>query len=142
MSTLTLPAVTLSLVVALGACGADTSFSPTVDTVAGAYPATTFTVTTATGTTNLLASGATVSLTLAADGTMGGRLIVPAGAEDGGDLDADLAGGWVLKGSTVTFGQSADTFIRDLEFVASRNRLSGAGTFDGTTIRLVLTKVG
>ncbi len=46
------------------------------------------------------------------------------------------------KGGVVTFAQSADTFIRDVAFTASRNRLSGEGTFDSGTIRLVLTKGG
>jgi hypothetical protein len=54
--------------------------------------------------------------------------------------DADLAGTWTLSGSTVTFNQAADTFIRDVEFEASENRLTGEGTFGEETIRLVLIK--
>jgi hypothetical protein len=37
----------LTLALALGACGGEDSFSPTVDTVSGPYTATTFTVRTA-----------------------------------------------------------------------------------------------
>ncbi len=77
---------------------------------------------------------------LAADGTTTGRLFVPGGAEGGGDLDADLTGTWTLDGSTVTFSQTADTFIRDATFTASRNRLTGEGVFQGLAIRLVLDK--
>jgi spore maturation protein SpmB len=64
--------------VMLAACGGDDGFSPTVETVAGSYSATIFTLTTSAGTTNLLAAGALVSVTLAADGTTTGQLFVPA----------------------------------------------------------------
>jgi hypothetical protein len=131
----------LSLAVALVACGGE-GFSPTTDTVAGSYTASTFTLTTSTGTTNLLALGGTATITLAAEGTTTGRLFVPGGSEDGNDLDEDLTGTWTLTGSTVTFSQTADTFIPDVEFTAGRNRLDGAGTFGTVTIRLVLSETG
>jgi len=131
----------LSLAMAAGACGGADSFSPTVETVAGAYSARTFTVTSSAGTTDFLALGATVTVTLLPDGTTTGRLVVPGGAEDGGTLDEDLEGTWALTGSTVTFNQAADTFIRDAEFTAGRDTLTGEGVFSGVTIRLVLSKV-
>jgi hypothetical protein len=40
----------------------------------------------------------------------------------------------------VTFSQDADTFIRDVEFTASEDRLTGEGTLDEETVRLVLSK--
>ena len=58
----------------------------------------------------------------------------------GGDLDEDLIGTWDLSGQTVTFNQSADTFIRDAEFTATEGRLTGEGTFGGQAILLVLVK--
>jgi hypothetical protein len=79
-------------------------------------------------------------VTLAADGSTIGRLFVRGGAENEGDVDADLTGTWTLTGSTVTFEQTADTFIRDVEFTAGKNSLTGEETFIGTTVRLVLTK--
>jgi hypothetical protein len=133
--------VALSLSVALAGCGGD-SFSPTVETIAGAYTASTFTVTGSDGTTDQLASGATVSVTLAEDGSTTGHVFVPGGAEDGGNFEADLAGTWSLAGTTVTFSQTADTFIRDIQFTASKNRLTGEGTFEDVTIRLVLARTG
>ena len=81
-----------------------------------------------------------VTITLAADGTTSGRLFVPGGAEDGSHLDVDLVGAWTLTGSTVTFNQTADTFIRDAQFTAGRNSLSSEATLSGSTIRLMLTK--
>lgn len=129
-----------ALALVLGACGGEGSFSPTVETVSGSYTARTLTLTSAVGTTDLLALGSTVAITLAADGTTSGRLFVPGGAEDGSDLDVDLAGTWTLVGTTVTFNQTADSFIRDVEFTAVPNQLNAEGTFSGAIIRLVLRK--
>jgi hypothetical protein len=132
---------TLVLALVLGGCGDDDNFSPTIETVAGSYSAATFTVTTAEGTLDLLAQGSHVTLNLATDGTTTGQLFIPGGGEDGEDFDADLTGTWTLNGSTVTFDQAADTFFRDVEFAADRDRLTGEGDFGDESIRLVLTKV-
>ena len=43
-------------------------------------------------------AGSTVAITLATNGTTTGRLFVPGGADDGSDLDGDLAGTWTLSG--------------------------------------------
>jgi hypothetical protein len=48
---------TLILALALGGCGDDDNFSPTIETVVGSYSAAAFTVTTAEGTVDLLAQG-------------------------------------------------------------------------------------
>ena len=77
---------------------------------------------------------------MAPNGTTTGRLFVPGGNEDGSDLDEDLTGTWSLSNSTVTFSQTADTFIRDAEFTATHDLLTGEGTFNGSTIQLVLGK--
>ena len=130
----------VGMALALAACGSDSSFEPTVESVAGTYSAETFTLTSSVGSVDLLALGAEVSADLDADGTTTGRLFVPGGAEGGGDLDEDLIGTWDLSGQTVTFNQSADTFIRDAEFTATEGRLTGEGTFGGQAILLVLVK--
>ena len=121
------------------ACDGD-PFAPTVSNVTGSYTATTFTTTSGGVTTDHLADGASFTITLRADGTTTGRLFIPGGDEGGGDLDADMAGTWTLTGSTVEFTQTADTFVRDMPFTASRNRLGGIATFSGTTIRVTLVK--
>ena len=129
--------------VALAGCGGDDDpFSPTVANVAGTYNATLFTATNSTGTLNLLSLGATVHVVLNPDGTTTGHLFVPDIGQEDGELDADLTGTWTLTGSTVTFSQTADTFIRDVEFTASQNSLESEGTFDGTTLHLALAKTG
>jgi hypothetical protein len=110
--------------------------------VAGSYTATTFTLSTVVGEIDLLAGGATVTLDLDANGTTTGRLLVPGGNTDGSDLEEDLTGTWSLTDSSVTFDQSEATFIPEIEFIASENRLTGEGSFSGGTLRLVLTKEG
>jgi hypothetical protein len=121
--------------VLLLACGGD-SFTPTEETVAGTYEASAFTATSFNGTTDLLLAGAIVDATLAPDGTTTGRLFLPGGAEDGSDLDEDLTGTWTLTGDTVTFNQTAETFITDVEFIAGRNTLTAEGTFSGVSLFL------
>ena len=140
MRSLLVSASALALAAMLAGCSDDDDdvFSPTVENVSGSYSAETFTVTTAAETVDLLALGAEVTVDLAADGTTTGQLFVPDGDEDGSDLEADLSGTWTLTGSTVTFSQDSDTFIRDVEFTASENRLTGEGAFGEATIRLVL----
>ena len=131
----------LGVALALFACGGgDDSFSPTPETVAGDYTAQVFTLTSSVGTTDLLALGATVAVSLEPGGTTTGRLFVPGGDEDGSDLDEDLAGTWSLTGNTVTFNQSSDTFIRNADFTAGPDNLIGEGDFASGRIRLVLQK--
>lgn len=91
-------------------------------------------------TTDYLAAGATARLELDADGTTTGRLFVPGGGENGGDFDADLAGTWTLQGDTVRLSHAADTFLRDMPLVVSRNSLAGDRTFSGIHVRIVLVR--
>jgi hypothetical protein len=134
--------IAIALAFALGGCGGEDAFSPTLASVTGSYTASALTLTSSIGTTDLLALGSTVDITLAADGTTSGRLFVPGGDEGGGDLDVDLAGTWALSGSTVTFNQTGESFIRDVEFTAGPDQLNGEGEFSGAIIRLVLRKAG
>jgi hypothetical protein len=130
----------LALAVVLSSCGDDDGFSPTVENVSGSYSAASFTLTSAAGTVDLLALGSEVTAVLAPDGTTTGHLLVPGGGEGGEDVDEDLAGTWTLTGNTVTFNQTSDTFIRDAEFTAGENTLTGEYTAEGETVRLVLAK--
>jgi len=132
-------AITAASAVVFLACG-DDAFTPSVMDVAGSYSPTTFTTTTGGSTTDQLAAGASLALSLAENGTTTGRLFVPHGAEGGGDLDADMAGTWTLTGRIVNVDQTADTFVRDMPFTVESNRLRGEATFSGTTIRVTLGK--
>ena len=137
---MTLPRLVTTAVVSVSVACGDDPFVPTVDNVAGSYTVTTFTTTSGSVTTDWLAAGASFTITLASNGTTTGRLFIPGGEEGGGDLDADMAGTWMLTGSTAEFGQAADTFVRDMPFTASANRLLGQASFSGTTIRVTLIK--
>jgi hypothetical protein len=121
------------------ACGGD-SFSASVDSVAGSYTATILTSTTGGVTTNHLTAGGSLLITLAPNGTTTGALFVPGGAAGGGDLDADMAGTWTLSAAVVAFTQGSDTFVRDIAFTASANRLRGTCTFGSTLVRITLEK--
>jgi hypothetical protein len=130
----------LAAVVMAAACG--DSFSPTLETVAGTYTATTFTTTANGTTTDQLAAGGSLVLTLAAGGTTSGQLVVPAVGDAGADFIADMAGTWVLTGDKVTFTQGADTFVRDMTFTATENELRGDETFGGTRVQVTLRRGG
>ena len=132
--------VPVLLFLTLSCGGDDPPFSPTVDTVAGSYQASSLTGTQSGITVNLLSLGATVAIELNADGTTTGRIFAPGLDEGGQDLDVDLAGTWTLQGETVTFNHPGDTFIRDIPFTVGRNRLQGEGTVNTVTVRLTLTK--
>ncbi|HEX6938241.1 MAG TPA: hypothetical protein VF158_02425 [Longimicrobiales bacterium] len=106
----------------------------------GDYGVYSFTTTADGQTTDWLAEGASVHITLTADGRTSGRLFVPGGDEDGSDFEADLAGTWSLIGDIVEFSHEADTFIRDMAFHVEDGRLSGDETFDDARVRLVLER--
>jgi hypothetical protein len=111
-----------------------------MSSVAGSYSATSFTVTESGGTTNILAAGGSITLTLTAAGVTSGRLFVPGGAEDGGDFDEALTGTWTLQDSTVTLEHDADTFLRDMTFTVRGQQLVGEETFSDVTVAVVFTK--
>jgi hypothetical protein len=120
------------------------AFKPTTESVVGDYSLQTLTTTDTSGTTDWVASGATLTLTIAANGTTTGNLFIPGAAEGGGDFIADMAGTWSLSGAVITFDQTADTFVRDMDFSAGKDRLAGDQSFSfnavPTRVRVVLTK--
>ena len=133
-------AILIVLGLLLGTAVCSDSTAPTMVSVAGFYEATVFTVTEAGGTTDVLADGGAISLSLEADGTVAGRLFVPGGGEGGADFAADLAGTWTLNGTTVTLDHPADTFLRDMNFTVSGRQLAGQATFGEAAISVVFEK--
>lgn len=127
---------------ALTACGDGTGPGLTEAEVAGAYVATTLTIDGGTGAVDQLALGATIQLTLTVDGNTAGLLIVPGGATDGSDFEADLAGTWILSGQAVRLSHVADSFLNDVIFAYTDGTLTGIRADDdtGTTIRVVLSR--
>lgn len=130
----------LVAVAALGSCKVGDPFAPTVENMAGNYTAGRLVTADAAGFVDWIKAGASLTLTLSSDGTTSGRLFMPGGAP-GGDLDADMAGTWLLVGHTVFLGQAAETFMRGIDFTAAQDRLAGDQTFgDSLRVIVVLTK--
>jgi hypothetical protein len=125
----------LGLVVLASGCGDDNSFTPTPESVAGSYYATTFLATQNGITADLLELGGSIDINLARDGLVTGHLFVP------NSFDLDLEGTWHLNGTVVTFDMpNVDTFVRDVPFTVGTNTLSGDRTSNGTRVQLVLTR--
>lgn len=123
------------------ACGSDTT-EPGL-ALEGNYIATQWVTTGSSGQTNQLQAGSTLNISLNSNGTTSGHLHV---AASGGSpaLDRDMAGTWAKSGNTITFSQSADTFVRDTPFTVVPNganwELVADHVFSGTRIQLTLTR--
>lgn len=128
---------------AMIACGGD-STAPQSGTMAGTYTATQFVTTGSSGQTNQILAGSTLHINLAGNGTTTGQLHL---AASGGSsaFDADMAGTWTQNGSTISFSQTADTFVRNMDFTVVPNRnswqLVGDGVFSGTRIQITLSQL-
>lgn len=136
-----LVAASLAAVVLSAACADDPVVVPP-SSVAGTYHATTFTVSSAGSTANLLASGASLIVTLGIDHTTTGRLLIPAAAAGGTAVDENLAGSWRQSHDTVYFAGSADTFLRDMPFVVVGRTLAGDATFADERVQVTLSTYG
>jgi len=119
--------------------GCDSSTDPTVEDVAGSYSASAFVTTTNGVNTDELSRGATLTLVLSSSGSVTGHLHIPAD-NISPTLDADMAGTWALSGRTVTFTQTADTFIRNMSFGFVHGTLNGDRTFGTTRVQLLLSR--
>jgi hypothetical protein len=121
------------------ACGDGTSPSTSL---AGSYVATDFRVTpTGQASIDVLGAGGTLSIAIAANNTTTGSLNVPGSVTGGAPFTASMAGTAMLSGSTVTFQQSADTFVRDLSWTRSGTTLSVTNQAAGSaTYTIVLMR--
>jgi hypothetical protein len=124
---------------ALLSCGDDLN-TPSREAVVGTYRATTFTATQSGITANLLNLGATLSLTLADNGSATGHLFGPRLGLNGSDVDEDLNGTWTLSGRSVRLSIPGATFLSDMTFQVEDNRLVGDQSFGDTRLQLVLTR--
>lgn len=107
----------------------------------GSFGAVVFTTTRPDGTETVdwLARGASIRLSLHEDMTTSGRLYIPGGDEDGGDMDEDLTGTWTLRGNRVSLDHEADTFLRDMDLFVDGGRLEGEETWS-VTVRVELVR--
>jgi len=126
----------VALVVAAG-CGDDTG----PKSIAGTYHATTFTeAQTGQQPVNVLTAGGSLTITITADNKTSGTLFIPkAIAGTTTDFTAGMTGSAVIAGNTVTFAQTADTFVRDVVWTIGDNTLTTTSTISGT-INVTLTR--
>jgi len=122
------------------ACADDPNVPPAG--VPGSYHATAFSLASGGPAYDLLASGASLTMTLAADHTTTGRLFVPAEFAGGAAVDESMAGTWRQSNDTVYFDGPADTFVRDVPFVVRTNTLWGEYDPPGGQLRVTLMKYG
>ena len=120
--------------------GCESSTGPDREALAGVWVATTFASWENGVTTDQLAAGSSLSISLALDGTTTGQLVIQGGNADGTDLVASMAGTWTLADGTVDFSQSADTFVRDMSFAVDGNTLKGDEIFGEARVIVTLTK--
>ena len=137
MKSLSSFAVTCAVLVG---CGSD-STAPSQPPV-GSYSAIEFVTTGNSGQTNQLVIGGSLNMNLAANGTTSGHLHL---AASGGNpaFDADMAWTWTMTGNVVKFTQSADTFVRNMDFTLQPIAtdtwdLIGDQVFSGTRVQLTL----
>ncbi len=108
--------VTAGISALLAGCGGEDTTGPG-GLELGTYTATTFSVTPAGGAPiNVLGEGGSLVITLHAGGTTSGTLSVPASAAGGAAFVESMEGTVTVTSLTVTFHQSADTFVRDLSW--------------------------
>ena len=138
MATTTIPRSILATIpLLLTACGDDATAPASV---AGQYTATTFNLVQAVDTTDVLAAGGNLFITLTASGTTTGQLFVPAALNGGTPFTASMDGTFTLNNGVVTFSQAADTFVRDLPFTVTGKALAGSRDFSGTIVIVVLIR--
>lgn len=125
---------------ASAALGCENATGPSMAEVAGVYRATTLTTVTNGVSTDQLAAGTTLDITLMANGSTSGQFIVPGANQDGSDFVASMAGTWTLSGTTVAFQQSADTFMPAMPFVVNGDTLVGDEIFGDTRIIVILSR--
>jgi hypothetical protein len=139
----------LAIVLLLGATAACADSTgptpdPTLGSVAGVYHADgdggELTTVEGGAPSDWLAEGGSIRLELRADGTTAGRIFIPEAAEEGGDFEADLAGGWSIAEGAVHLDHEADTFLRDMSFQVRGGRLEGSAEFSGLRVQVVLVR--
>ena len=119
-----------------GACKVEPPFLPTPENMSGSYHAVEM-VGADQSVHDWLAAGATLDLNLVKDGTTSGHLFLPNSVTGSGDVNADMAGTWLLTGNVIQFGQAAATFVRLIDFSAGPDRIVGDQTF-GDTLRIII----
>jgi len=131
--------LTVGVVVATAVSCSD-SFKPTTENILGMYEVESFTTDSAGTSRDLFAAGATLELIILPFGDVVGALNVPPIPPDTATFYASMNGTWALNGNTVRFTQDADSFVRDMDWIADMDRLSGDKSFGAVRVRVVLKR--
>ena len=128
---------TLGLLAVVAAVACSDAFTPTTENVSGGYQLQSLTTDSAGVHKDWVAAGASMEILLTPLGDVIGQLwIVP---HDTATFFSML-GTWELNGNSVHFTQDADTFVRDMDWIAGKERLSGDETFGAVRVRIVLAR--
>jgi hypothetical protein len=127
--------------VALAACDDDDGQPVQPLQITGNYTATTFTITTAGATRDVIADGGSISITLNGAGLTDGQLLIPP-APGQGVVVANLTGSWSLAGTTVRFDHANDTFLKQMPFEFTGSALVGDRTLSDRRYQVTLTRAG
>ena len=136
----TAAATLLFALVAVAAC--DDNTNPT-DGIAGTYQAAELTIADESGSIDLLAAGAELSIVLTAAGATSGTFVIPAAySESGLEETLSLAGTYEYDAAaqSATFDHEADTFIRDVAWELEGGNLHAAFTSGGSTLTATLER--
>ena len=131
--------------VMLALVGAGCSDPVTPESLVGVYQATEFTITLNNVTTNLLATGSSVTLELKSGDSTAGHFVMPVtpGVTTSA-IDDDLTGTYAVNNGIVRLTQAADTYIAGFLFVAADNQLRASQVIQSPdfvgNLRLVLTR--
>ena len=80
-----------------------------------------------------------MGITLTEEGSTTGTLFVPAAITGSGDLIESMEGTFTRSGSTLTFDQLADTFVRDVTWTIGRRTLTGTFTDPAASVQVTLS---
>ena len=126
-------AVILGMAAAVGCYDGPTGPEP----LTGTYIATTMLITPEGGeTVDLLADGASLTITFGSGYTMTGTLSMP-----DEELEESMDGTYLRRRNTLEFVQTADTFVRDLTWAIGTNTLTASDqTLQDVEFEIVLTR--
>jgi UDP-N-acetylmuramyl tripeptide synthase len=124
----------------MAACGEDRAIDP--NSIVGVYTATTFRATpTGAAEIDVLAQGGGLVISIGGSNATTGALTLPATITGTTTTQTSMAGTAVRTGNGVRFDQTADTFVRDLNWTIATNALSVTNqTVGGVTYTILLTR--
>jgi hypothetical protein len=111
------------------------------NSLAGTWAATSFVITEpGEAPTDVLAAGGSLTITIASNNSTTGTLFVPASLAGGSDFTGSMAGTASRNGNSVTFDQTADTFVRNMTWTLAGNAMTTAAVVAGVTLNITLTR--